>query len=155
MKEEFNPDLFVAKWYCSFAYSEQMPQFAADALEAGYDGPALRRLAGLVKPTTGDVGDLFTQSLTEIETVKVHNTEQAAVLLARTTAQDMIEERIDPLKGAIFIAGLASVMSYPAYLMPIYQLAELPYWGQYAPPRAQLIEDIIKEARLLLASVSE
>jgi len=125
-----------------------------NALEAGCDGPALRRLAGLVKPTSSDVGELFQQSVTEIGTIRVHNTEQAAVLLARTTATDIIEGRIDPLKGAIFIAALASAMNYPPDLMPIYQLAELPYWGEYAPPRAQLIEDIIKEARLLLTSVS-
>lgn len=153
MKEEFNPDLFVAKWYCSFVFPEDMPRFAADALEAGCDGLALRRLAGLVKPTSTDVGELFQQSVTEIGTVKVQNRGQAAVLLARTTAQDIIEGRIDPLKGAIFVAGLASAMNYPAYLVPIYQLAELPYWGEYAP-RAQLIEDILKEAQLLLASVS-
>ena len=153
MKEEFNPDLFVAKWYCSFAFPEDMPRFAADALEAGCDGPALRRLAGLVKPTSSDVGELFQQSVTEIGTVRVHNTEQAAVLLARTTAKDIVEKRLDPLKGAIFIAGLASAMNYPAYLMPFYELADLPLWGEHAPPRAKLVKDIIEEARLLLVNV--
>jgi hypothetical protein len=154
MKETFNPDLFVAKWYCSFLYPEEMPQFAADALEAGHDGPALRRLAGMVKATSTDIGDLFKQSLIEIGTVTIHNAEQAAILLARMTARDIIEGRIDTLKGAIFLAGLASRMNYPAYLVPFYQLAELPYWGEYAPRRAQLIEDIINEARLLPASVA-
>jgi ABC-type transport system substrate-binding protein len=155
MPATFNPDLFAARWYCSFLYPEEMPLFAADALEAGYDGPALRRLAGMVKPTSTDIGDLFKQSLTEIGTVTIHNAEQAAVLLARTTAQDIVEGRIDPLKGSILLAGLASAMDYPAYLNPFYEFAEMPHWGEYAPPRAQLIEDIIKEARLLLASVSE
>ena len=131
MQDEFNPDLFVAKWYCSLLYPEEMPQFAADSLEAGYDGPALRRLAGMVKPTSTDIGDLFSQSLTEIGTVTVQNAEQAAIVLARMTARDIIEGRIDPLKGARFLAGLASSRNYPAYLVPFYQLAELPYWGEY------------------------
>lgn len=33
----------------------KLPQVAADALEAGHDGPALRRLAGLVNPVGSDI----------------------------------------------------------------------------------------------------
>src|SRR5438270_12993282 len=76
MPETFNPDLFVAKWYCSKVLPEDMPQFAADALEAGYDGLALRRLASLMRPTSRDVGDLFERVLREIGTVKVQSKEQ-------------------------------------------------------------------------------
>ena len=101
-----------------------MPGFAAGALEAGYDGPALRRLAGLVKPTSIDVGDLFQQSLVEIGTVTIRNAEQAAVVLARTTAREIIEQKIDPIRGAIAIAGLAHTVNFPAYLNPFYELAD-------------------------------
>src|SRR6185312_12779867 len=104
MQETLNPDLFVAKWYCGFVQTEDLPEFAADALEAGYDGPALRRLAGLIKPTSTDVVDLFEKALTEIGTVKIQNAQQAAVLVARSTARDILEERIDPLRGAACIA---------------------------------------------------
>src|SRR5262249_22102880 len=50
----FDPNLFVARWYCSTVNPEEMPAFAADALEAGFDGPALRRLAALIRPTSYD-----------------------------------------------------------------------------------------------------
>lgn len=33
----------------------KLPGIAADALEAGYDGPALRRLAGLINPVQCDI----------------------------------------------------------------------------------------------------
>ena len=156
MQEPFNPDLFVARWYCSKVVSEDMPAFAADALEAGFDGPALRRLAGLMKPASMDVGDLFQQSLSEIGTVTIRNAEQAAVLLARTTTRDILEQKIDPIRGAIVIAGLAPALDYPAYLNPFNELAELAdssYMGEYAPPRSQLIKDIIEEAKKLLAHI--
>lgn len=155
MKEEFNPDLFVAKWYCSQAWSEDMPAFAADALEAGYDGEALRRLAGLVKPTSSDVGELFQQSVAEIGTVRVHNSEEAALLLAQTTARDIVNGQMDPIAGCNFLAWLAHGLNYPPHLTRFYGLADLPRWGEWAPPRAKLIKDIIEEARLLLASIPE
>lgn len=155
MKEEFNPDLFVAKWYCSFVFPEDMPQFAADALEAGCDGPALRRLAGMVKPTSVDIGDLFKQSLTEIGTVTIHNQEEAAILLARMTARDIVKGQMDPIAGCNLLAWLAQALDYPPYLYRFYGLADLPQWGEYAPPRAQLIKDIIEEARVLLGSIPE
>jgi len=151
MPETFNPDLFVAKWYCSFLYPEQMPQFAADALESGHDGPALRRLAGMMTPTSRDVGDLFERSLTEIGTIRIRNAEQGALLLARTTARDIVEERVDPIEGSLFLASLASAMYYPGYLYRFYELMEMPLWGEYAPPSSELIRNIIAEARLLLA----
>jgi hypothetical protein len=60
MEQVFNPNLFVSKWYCSMVGRENMPAFAAaDALEAGYDGPALRKLSGLIKPTSWEIGTLF------------------------------------------------------------------------------------------------
>ena len=155
MKEAFNPDLFVAKWYCSEVWSEDMPAFAADALEAGYDGPALRKLAGLIKPTSVDIGDLFKQSLTEIGTVTIHNREEAALLLARTTARNIVNGQMDPIAGCNVLAGLAHALDYPPYLNRFYELADLPQWGEYAPPRAQLIKEIIEEARVLLAGIPE
>jgi hypothetical protein len=134
MQETFNPDLFVAKWYCGSVYIENLPQFAADALEAGYDGPALRRLAGLMKPTLTDVGDLFQRSLAEIGTITIQNLEQATILLARTTARDIIEQKIDPIHGMNAIAGLAWAVDYLAYLMPLYGLAEMPQWVNMRHP---------------------
>lgn len=153
MPETFNPDLFVAKWYCSKVLPEDMPQFAADALEAGYDGLALRRLAGLTRPTSRDVGDLFERVLREIGTVKVQSKEQALIFLSRLTAMDIVEGRIEPLRGAEILANYAMALEYPYFIAEFVQLADMPLWGDYAPNRQKLAQEIIAEARLLLASV--
>ena len=153
MEEVFNPDLFVAKWYCSRVLPEDMPQFAADALEAGYDGTTLRQLAGLIRPTGRDVGDLFERALIEIGTVKIQSKEQAIVFLSRRTAMDIVEGRIEPLHGAEILANYAMALGYPAFIAEFLQLSEMPYWGEYAPSPQKLAQDIIAEAQRLLASV--
>jgi hypothetical protein len=153
VKDAFNPDLFVAKWYCSEVWSEELPAFAADALEAGYDGPALRRLGGLIKPTSEDIGDLFQRACDEIGTVKILSQRQAVYWMSRVVATDIVEGRIDPVKGAGILAGYARLVDYAPVLAEFLELGDIPYWGEYAPPRAKLIEDIIEEARMLLANV--
>jgi hypothetical protein len=150
MKEEFNPDLFVAKWYCSKVGPENMPGFAADALEAGYDGNALRRLAGLVRPTARDVGDLFERALHEIGTVKVQSEEQAFIFQSRQVAIEIVEGGIEPLRGAEILAGYAMALGYPAYIAEFVQLADMPRWGEYAPSAKKLEQDIVAEAREML-----
>ncbi|HKV94947.1 MAG TPA: hypothetical protein VJW20_20545 [Candidatus Angelobacter sp.] len=130
-----------------------MPQFAADALEAGYDGPALRRLAGLVRPTAGDVGSLFESALREIGTVKIQSEEQAHIFLSRQTAIDIVEGRIEPLRGAEILARHAMVLGYPAFIAEFLPLSEMPYWGEYAPAHKKLAQDIVEQARLLIANV--
>jgi hypothetical protein len=153
MEEVFNPDLFVAKWYCSRVGPEDMPGFAADALEAGYDGPALRRLAGLMKPTSREVDNLFQSALREIGT-KIQSKEQAVFALSRITAANIVDGRLDPIEGAGILATYAMMLHYPPLLVQFFQLADAPLWGEYAPPRSQLIKDIIEEARSLLANTS-
>ena len=155
MKEVFNPDLFIAKWYCGRVLPEDMPQFAADALEAGYDGAALRRLAGLIMPTSRDIGDLFDRALREIGTVKLQSEEQALIFLSRLAATDIVEGRIEPLRGAEILASYARALGYPHFIAEFEQFADMPRWGEYAPNPQKLALEIIAEARLLLASVPE
>jgi hypothetical protein len=153
VKDAFNPDLFVAKWYCSKVWSEDMPGFAADALEAGFDGPALRRLAGLIKPTSEEVCGLFSQVIREIGNVKIHTEEQAALLLCRVTATDIVDGRIDPLRGVEILAHLSCLLDYPLFLKEFLDLAEWPYWGEYARSRQEFAKNAIQEARKLIANL--
>jgi hypothetical protein len=152
VSQPFNPDLFVARWYCSKINPESMPEFAADALEAGHDGPALRRLAGPINPTSWDVGNLFKESLLEIGNVKILSKEQALIFLSRVTAADIVEGRVDPIRGAEILADCAMQAGYPPFLAEFLALAEMPRWGEYAPSRANLMESIFEQARLLLAN---
>jgi len=152
MHEVFDPDSFVARWYCSLVGPENMPSFAADALEAGFDGPSLRRLAGLMKPSALDVGDLFERTLQEIGTIKVQSHEQAIVFLSRRTAMDIVEGRIEPVHGADILARYSIILGHPDFLVQFLQLSEMPHWGEYAPKPKKQAQDIIAEARLLLVN---
>jgi hypothetical protein len=155
MQEPFNPDLFVAKWYCSKVGPEEMPAFSADALEAGYDGPSLRRLAGLIKPTARDIGDLFEGALREIGTVRIQSKEQALFFLSRLVATDILEGRVEPIRGADILANYAMILRYPDSLVGFFGLADLPRWGEYAPDPQKLDSDILAEARRFLAGTPE
>jgi hypothetical protein len=132
-----------------------MPGFAADALEAGFDGPSLRKLAGLVQPTFRDVGDLFQKALLDIGTIKIQTQEQAVFALSRLTAADIVEGRVEPIEGANVLAMYAQMLCYPEFLANFLQLSEMPLWGEYAPPREKLVQDIIEQSRALLANVPE
>lgn len=149
----FDPDLFAAKWYCSMVNPEEMPNFAADALEAGFDGPALRRLAGLIKPASRDIGKLFDEVLDEIGEVRVRSKEQGIFKLAKTVARAIADGQIDPIQGAQRLSHYAKEAGYPAGLAEFYQLADEPLWGDYARNRDSICADIVAEAKKLIASV--
>lgn len=147
----FDPNLFVAKWYCSRLNPEDMPAFAVDALDAGFDGPALRRLAGLVKPTSYEVGDLFERTLGEIGIVEIRTKEQAVLKLAKMTAQAIVDEKLDAFTGAETLARYARDLDYPAFLVEFFALVDEPASGDYARSRAAVRADILAEAKKLLS----
>jgi hypothetical protein len=150
----FDPNLFVAKWYCSLIGPEDMPSFAADALEAGFDGPALRRLAGLVSPTSRDLGNLFDRALGEIGNVEIRSKEQGIFKLARILAGAILDGRVDPILGAQGLSHYAFRAGYPAGLAQFDQLAAELEWGNHSRSRELICADIIAEAKKLIASSS-
>ena len=50
-----DPKNLAVDYYFGDLQYWKFPRIAADALEEGYDGPALRRLAGLANPVSGDI----------------------------------------------------------------------------------------------------
>lgn len=150
----FDPNIFVAKRFCGLVRPEDMPAFAADALEAGFDGPALRRLAGLVRPSSWDVGELFESAVGEIGIVEVRTKEQAVFKLARILAKAIVDGQVEPITGARGLSYYASVAGYPEELAQFDLLADEPLWGEYARARDVLCADIIAEAKKLIGSGS-
>jgi hypothetical protein len=147
----FDPNVFVAKWYCGYVLPEEMPGFAADALEAGFDGHALRQLAGLVKPTSRDVGDLFVRALDDMGVAKPSTTQQAIFKLSKEVAKAIIDGSVDPFKGAQILSRYALTAGYPEGLAQFYQLADEPFWGEYARSPELIRAEIVAEATKLLA----
>lgn len=77
--------------------AEDLPSLACDALEAGFDGPATRRLAALVSPNFFAVEKILPAAMQEWEVHPV-SVETAAIRLAKKRAKEILESGDDPLK---------------------------------------------------------
>jgi hypothetical protein len=85
---KFTPHIAEALIALSYIGSEKLPELAQDALEAGYDGPATRRMAGLVQANGFEIDELLPRFMHE-SNMHVISCEQAAFTLA-----------LDPRSGA-------------------------------------------------------
>jgi len=96
------------------SYSD-LPDVACDALELGLDGPAIRRLASLQKPSYFGVGDLFEKALQEMG-IEQWSKRDAAVFLAKEIGRDVLAGKKEPLAGADEIWELCVAADYPKEL---------------------------------------
>jgi len=147
----FDPNLFVARWYCGYVLPEDLPSFAADALEAGFDGYALRQLAGLVRPTSRDVGDLFVRSLGDMGLEKPGSIQEAILTIAKSVSKSIVDGTVDPFEGARRLSHLAQTAGYPESLAQFFFLTEELGIGEFARSRNLIRTDIVAEAEKLLA----
>ena len=74
----------------------EFPALAADALEAGFDGPAIRRMAAMVLPTGLEIDELRPQFQHEAGLVTV-SPATASVRLATQRANEILDGDLDPL----------------------------------------------------------
>lgn len=94
---------------------EQMPSLAWDALEAGFDGPALRRLAALERPTWSEVEHLLPRVKAELAIQNI-SIEEASFRLAKRRAQEILNSGKDPLLFTRAFELLWIKAGYPAKL---------------------------------------
>jgi hypothetical protein len=99
----FSPELIQARWVLDKFPSEDAPGSAQLALELGYDGKNIRRIAGLIRPDRGDLLPLMPGFLSELGVSTALPREEAAWVLARQIAKGISERRITPYEGARFI----------------------------------------------------
>src|SRR6478609_2917832 len=57
---------YYALWRMNQLPPENVPGIACDALEKGLDSPALRYLAGLQRPTSRDIGEVFDDACSQL-----------------------------------------------------------------------------------------
>ena len=93
----FQPRSIEAKLALNLISSTEMPAVAWDALEAGLDGPAIRRLAALEFPTYFEICEVLPRAMEEMRLSKLDEG-QAAVRLAKLRAQEILRTDADPLK---------------------------------------------------------
>jgi len=75
----------------------EMPRLAWDALEAGLDGPAIRRLAALEFPAFFQVRELLPRVMEEMHLTKLGGGE-AALRLDKIRAQEVLRSNADVLR---------------------------------------------------------
>jgi len=106
----FSPTLTAARWYFGELAHEDLPSIAIQALELGHDGPMLRRLAGLTKPTSRDVRTAEVDSaFREMGISAPLEKREAQVILATEVARAVASGLQNPFDAAthidIYICG--------------------------------------------------
>lgn len=93
----FDRELIEARLALSLILSEDMPSVAVDALDAGLDGPAIRRLAILEHPTYFEVAEALPRAMRELGLSQIR-TEEAALRIARQMIREILQREDDPVK---------------------------------------------------------
>jgi len=156
----FSSQLIHARWTLGKLPSEEVPAIAQEALELGYDGKHVRRIAGLTRPITAELIPLMPGFLAELGVSAPQTRDQAAWSLARLIAKGISEKRVTPYEGARFIAYEIVNEVWPNQKHPLlpfvawasdYEDCES-YSGWPSRRRKQIDRQIIKESQQLLAS---
>jgi hypothetical protein len=95
----FDPKFVEAQLALNRIATTEMPKLAWDALEAGLDGPATRRLAALDSPTAFEVQKILPQAMQEWQLAQL-SPEQAAMRLAKRRAREILRSNDDPMQHA-------------------------------------------------------
>jgi hypothetical protein len=93
----FDRELVEAQLALRRIGTTDMPKLAWDALEAGLDGLATRRLAALHRPTFFEVREILPKLLQEWGLEQLPPG-QAALRLAKRRAREILQSNEDPLK---------------------------------------------------------
>jgi hypothetical protein len=111
----FDPNLVEAKLALRRIGPDEMPNLACDALEAGLEGPTIRRLAGLINPSGWETDQILPRFMEEAGLACI-TPEIASVRLARELARRLLAEGLDPLRFTGHFEGLWRDGGYPQIL---------------------------------------
>ncbi|MDR3738363.1 MAG: hypothetical protein P4L40_05015 [Terracidiphilus sp.] len=109
----------------------KLPRIAADALEEGYDGPALRTLAGLAGLTSGEIraedirANEIDSAFCEMGVNAPITGDQARLVLATESAQKALDGRSNVFDEATYVRiHLCKLSEPPESLMRIVNLSK-------------------------------
>lgn len=122
----FDRELVEAELALNRIGTADMPELAWNALEAGLDGPATRRLAALHFPTFFEVREILPKVMREWGLMQLSR-EQAASKLAKRRAREILQSKSDPLRHVGDFYQMWFEASYCHELAEYGPLAELVY----------------------------
>ena len=131
-----------------------------NALEAGYDGRNVRRMAGLIRPNSADLFPLMPGFFAEMGVSAPITREQAAWSLVRLIAKGILEQRVTPYEGGRFIGFEIVNEVWPSQQHPLLRFVgwasdyeDYESYSDWPSRRRQQIErEIATEARQLMGS---
>lgn len=123
---KFEPHRLATLYYFGDLSYWQLPAIAADALERGFDGPALRRLAGLVNPVTSDVrSNEVDSAFREMGVAAPISKDEARLVLATESARRALSGESEVFNEATHIRiHICELRNAPAGLQSIVALSE-------------------------------
>jgi hypothetical protein len=135
----FDPQQFAAEVSLGLIHPESFPSVAQDALEAGFDGKWIVRMAVLDKPSGWEVDQVLPKMLLELG-VQLPGLQEAALLLAKIRAQRVQATGEDPLQSIGYFNKLYLNAEYPDGLQELAWLEEHYEWTDEDGVRAAAVE---------------
>ena len=114
----FDPATFEAEVVLKLIPTEQLPSVAQDALEAGFDGPYVFRMA-ILEPGAGWAIDQALPLMLEELGLHPIAPEEAALRLARQRAQRILNTGEDPWPSLSYFHRLMETAGYPEELIEL------------------------------------
>lgn len=127
----FDPRLVEAKIALQQIGFQEFPALAGDALEAGFDGPAIRRMAALVQPTGFETDELLHRFMLEAELAAI-SPFAACVRLAIQLATEILDRNLDALPYLGKFERWFMLADYPAEFQELGLLEEDAYVMKYS-----------------------
>jgi hypothetical protein len=151
MPSPFSPQRAAARWFAGKLPESDWPATARDALEAGFDGTALRRLAAFEQSDHWDVVNYIEPVLGEMGAQSM-SLEEALLWTAKDICCDIVEGSRDPFDGAAEISqDILRTLVFPKDLMPIFEEVEMFGTGFFAGGEADARKRIFSHVRTLLS----
>jgi hypothetical protein len=143
-------DLVAAEWYLGLYPPEKMPVLAVWGLEQGFDGPALRELAGRTSATRSHESDLIERALRELgkEPLDVSDAGQLSAILL---CKQIVSGKTSPYDGAARLWSIYNCCGSPKSLIPFVGLAS--EWEDDLAHRKHYDKRILEAAKKFLQNV--
>jgi len=142
--------------------TEDLPDWAINCLEKGFDSKSLRMLASMSKwDSPSELGNYFQRSLKELGWDKIEERDYL-MRYAEILAKEIVEDKTDPIKAALEIYGILKTLDYPAELYNFIEIDEM-IWdyeyflktgekGYFYHPKEKLVSEIKTISEELLKS---
>jgi hypothetical protein len=114
----FDPPIFEAELALNLIPTEQLPTVAQDALEAGFEGPHVIRMAILEPTALWTIDQALPPMLAELGCHSI-TPKEAALRLAHQRAKRILETGEDPLLSLSYFYRLMQSADYPEELIEL------------------------------------